>query len=145
MEYSLSKIMKRCNHLYGEIDAVYHEISLKLGLSDSAMSILYTICDHGSCCPLQEVCRCSGLSKQTVNSAVRKLESEGILYLEPNGSKSKNVCLTESGKHLADRTARRVLCAENEIFASWPREDVEKYLELTEAFLLALRQKAETL
>ena len=42
-----SKDMKRCNHLLGEIEAVYHEIALKFGLSDSTMIILYTICDEG--------------------------------------------------------------------------------------------------
>ena len=35
--------MKRFNHLISEIDAVYHEAALKLGLSDSAMLILYTV------------------------------------------------------------------------------------------------------
>ena len=33
--------------------------------------------------------------------------------------------------------------AENEIFASWTEEDVEKYLELTAHFLAAIREKAE--
>ena len=32
---------------------------------------------------------------------------------------------------------------ENDIFASWPREDVEQYLELTERFLLDLRERAK--
>ena len=38
-----SKVMKRFNYLLGEMDAVYHEMALKLGLSDSAMIILYTV------------------------------------------------------------------------------------------------------
>ena len=42
-----SNEMKRFNHLLEEIDAVYHEMSRRLGLSDSAMIILYTICDLG--------------------------------------------------------------------------------------------------
>lgn len=52
MEYNFSKIMRRYNHLLGETEAVYHEMSLKLGLSDSAMIILYTICDSGTSCLL---------------------------------------------------------------------------------------------
>lgn len=147
MNCSFSKEMKRFNHLLSEIDAAYHEISLKLGLSDSAMLILYTICDNDNknSCLLQDICRRSGLSKQTINSSIRKLEANGILYLESITPKSKKVCLTERGKLLAEQTAGQVIKAENEIFASWPREDVEKYLELTEAFLLALRGKAKNL
>ena len=147
MNCSFSKEMKRFNHLLSEIDAAYHEISLKLGLSDSAILILYTICDNDNknSCLLQDICRRSGLSKQTINSSIRKLEANGILYLESITPKSKKVCLTEHGKLLAEQTAGQVIKAENEIFASWPREDVEKYLELTEAFLLALRGKAKNL
>ena len=140
-----SRLMKRFNHLLGEIDAVYHEMDWKLGLSDSAMAVLYTICDNGGCCLLQDICLLSGLSKQTVNSALRRLEADGILYLEAAGSKAKKVRLTESGKLFADQTAGQIIKAEDEIFDSWPQEDVNKYLELTEAFLTAIKQKAENL
>ena len=40
MSHNISKEMKRFNHLLGELDAVYHEMTLKLGLSDSVMRIL---------------------------------------------------------------------------------------------------------
>lgn len=139
-EYIFSA-MKRYNYLLGEIEASYHELSLSLGLSDSAMKILYAVCDNGRWCLLRDICRRSGLSKQTVNSAVRKLETEEIIYLEMAGSKNKKVCLTDKGNKLAERTARQVLRIENEIFASWPPEDVQKNLELTERFLLALQEK----
>ena len=143
MRYGPSKEMRRYNHLLGEIDGVYHEMSLKLGLSDSAMIVLYTICDSGSSCLLRDICRYSGLSKQTVNSALRKLEVEGVVYLEPVSARSKCVFLTEAGQALAAETAGKIIRIENDIFDSWPREDVEQYLELTERFLLALRKKAE--
>lgn len=69
--------LKRYNYLFGEIEAVYHEISLQMGLSDSVSRILYAICDEGDRCPLSLICRRTGLSKQTVNSALRRLEEEG--------------------------------------------------------------------
>ncbi len=134
--------LKRYNYLLGEIDAQYHEMSLKLGLSDSVMMILYTICDIGECCLLQEICRRSGISKQTINSAIRKMEREDIVYLESAGAKNKSVCLTERGKALAEDTVIRIMEAENEIFAAWPEEDVSRYLDLTERFLEAIREKA---
>lgn len=145
MKTYISKEMKRYNHLNGEIGAAYHEMSLKLGMSDSAMIILYTICDNGDCCLLQEICRRSGVSKQTINSAIRKLEKEGIVYLEASGVKNKNVYLTDKGKRLAEQTAVRIIDAENEIFASWPKDDVNKYLELTERFLVAIREKSKSM
>ena len=145
MNNYFSKEMKRYNHLCSEIDGAYHEMSVKLGLSDSAMRILYTICDAGDSCLLQEICLRSGISKQTINSAIRKLEGEGTLYLEPAGPKTKNVRLTEKGTLLAEQTAGRILHAEDDVLSSWPKEDVEKYLALTENFLHALAEKSTDL
>lgn len=145
MKNCISNVMKRYNHLMGEIDAVYHEISLNMGLSDSAMIILYTICDNGDSCLLQEISRRSGVSKQTINSAIRKMEKEGIVYLKAAGARNKNVCLTDKGKQLAEHTAVRLIQIENDIFASWDKNDVEKYLELTEKFLDSIKEKSENL
>lgn len=145
MEHMVSKEIKRLNHLLGEIDAVYHEMAWKLGVSDSVFNILYSIYNEGDQCMLQDVCRNSGLSKQTINSAVRKLEKEGIVYLEQADPRHKMVCLTEAGKNLAGRTAGWVIRAENEILASWEKEDVEVYLSMIRRYLLAIRDKAKTL
>lgn len=145
MTKNISMEMKRFNYLISEIDSVYHEAALKLGLSDSAMSILYAICDNGEGCLLQEICFYTGISKQTINSALRKLEKEGIVYLELLNAKSKKVYLTDKGRELAEKTAFRVLQMEDEIFASWKKEDVEKYLELTESYLVHLKKKINEL
>lgn len=93
MKHYISKEMKRYNYLFSEIDSAYHEISLKLGLSDSTMQILYTICNNGDNCPLQDICSLSSISKQTVNSAIRKLEAEDIVYLEFIGAWTEYGCL----------------------------------------------------
>lgn len=145
MKNMISKELKRYNYLFGETGAVYHEINVKLGLSDSAMMVLYAVWENGGSRMLQEVCRYTGLSKQTVNSSIRKLEADKIICLEQAGSKNKKICLTQKGKELAQKTAGRVIQAENEIFESWSHEDVEKYLELTERFMTALKEKSENI
>lgn len=145
MSNSTPEGIRRFNNLLGELDATYHDIALKFALSDSAMHILYTLCDEGTDCPLSEICRRCGLSKQTVNSAIRKLEAEGILYLQKTGSKGKIVCMTEVGKDLARRTVMRLLDAENAVLASWSSQDVKKYMELTERFLNDIRERASDL
>ena len=136
-----SGAMKRFNHLITETEAAYHEMILKLGLSDSAMSILYTVCNAGEPCPLRTVCRLTGKSKQTLHSALHKLEAEGVLLLSAENGRGKNIRLTEKGRALADATAGRMIEAENEVLDAWPQEDVERYLALTEKFLTAFREK----
>lgn len=140
MEKSSLSSLKRYNHLVGEIDAVYHEASLKLGMSDSVSKILYTICNVGSSCLLHDICKQTGLSKQTVHSAIRNLEAKEMVTLELVDGKAKKVCLTEKGEIFAQKTARRLIDMENSILSSWPKEDVQTYLELTERFLVDLKE-----
>lgn len=135
--------LKRYNHLLGELEAVYHELSLRLGMSDSVSKILYTICNAGQSCPLHTICQQTGLSKQTVNSALRKIERQGLVYLESTNKKAKIVCLTEAGNQFADKTARQMIAWENEILDTWSQSDVQQYLSLTERFLEALKEKAK--
>ncbi|MFR1493246.1 MAG: MarR family transcriptional regulator [Eubacterium ventriosum] len=43
-----------------------------MGLSDSAFDILYSIVDLGDGCSQSDICKYSCLSKQTVNSSIKK-------------------------------------------------------------------------
>lgn len=145
MDINVSKELRRFNHLMGEINGAYHEAAVKLGLSDSTVSVLYTLCSEGDPCALHEIVRQSGMSKQTINSAIRKLEGEGIIRLEAAGGRGKNVRLTEQGRELARRTAAPLIELEDEIYTSWSREELRTYLELTGRFVAAFREKVKRL
>lgn len=138
-----SKQLRRFNRLAGETDAVYHELANRLGLSDSAFQILYTLQSEDGACPLRDICAFSGLTKQTVNSALRKLEAEGSVTTESSGARHKTVTLTPKGAELAEKTVAKVIEIENEILGSWPAEDLEKYIRLTEEFLVSVRARAQ--
>lgn len=140
-----SKDMKRLNHLIGEINKVYHEISTSLGLADSVMDILYTLLDQQGSCLLRDICILTGMSKQTVNSAIRKLEGEKFIRLEALGTKSKIVYLTEDGELFANRTVSKVIEAENQIFSLWSMKDVDLYLSLMQRYLDGLKEQAQSL
>lgn len=143
MEFYINEQMQRFNLLTSEIDTAYHDAALKLGMSDSAMLVLYTLCSGGGECMLGDIT--SGASKQTINSALRKLESEGIVYLEAFEGRKKKVYLTEKGRQLARDTVRRVIEAENEIFASWSDEEKRIYIDLTQRYLTELKEKIKEL
>lgn len=137
-----SKELRRYNYLAGELDAAYHEINVKLKMSDSAMIILYAICDQGEACLLRDIYCQFGISKQTINSALRKLEEENLVFLEAVDAKNKRVCLTPKGRETANRTAKRIIEIENDIFSSWKEEEVDKYLELTERYLHDFKERS---
>lgn len=137
--------IKRFRYLSTEIDAAYHEAALKLGLSDSAMMILYTICNNGDQCLLSDITRLSGISKQTINSALRKLEGENVVYLEHCGKRKKKICLTDRGRNLVSKTVLRVIEIENEILGSWEAEERRKYIELTQKYISSFKEKIKEL
>ncbi len=131
----MKDILRRISLIYGETDALYHDIAMRLGLSDSAFRILYTLMIYEAPCPLATLRRLCGLSKQTVNSAIRKFEQEGVLYLTASGARGKDVHLTDAGQQLVERTARRVFAMENAMLDSWPKEDLQQYYALSERYL----------
>ncbi len=142
MEINLNSPFWRYNQLYKEENDLYHDLTIRLGLSDSAFSILYTICYLGGGCTQKEVCSCAFLSKQTVNSSVRKLEEQEILYLEKGQRRDTHLYLTEKGKALAEEKIKPVIDMELAAFSSLG-EDSLTLVRLNAQYLSALRREFE--
>lgn len=135
----------RVNYLCSEIDSVYHQASLKFGFSDSCLRVLYTICDNGTRCPLSDIYKQSGISRQTVNSALRKLEQAGVICLEKRDGRAKDVALTADGQRLAAETVARLYRAEQEIYEAWSEQEYAMYVNLMEKYMQQLRAAVEKL
>lgn len=140
MKIPASDTLSRFNHLAGEIDSVYHDAALRFGISDSAFQIIYTLYSEGGSCLIGDICAFSGMSKQTVNSALRKLEKDGIVILAHYDGKKKNVIFTDSGVAFAADTVARVIDTENRIFSGWGEENAELYINLTKKYLDEFRR-----
>lgn len=145
MKTILNEQLQRFNYMVGEIDRLYHEAALKLGLTDSAMSVLYTLRGEGKACLLSDICRLAGVSKQTVNSALRRLEKDGMIRLKAVNGKQKSAELTEKGEQLANATVSKLICAENRIFDSWTEHERSEYLRLTHIYCDQLKKEIDRL
>lgn len=143
MKKRTSEKLHRINYLGAEMEALYHQASLRLGISDSAMRALYTVYDNGGTCLLSDIYKQSGISKQTVNSAIRKLESDEILYLEQETGRGKRVHLTDKGKDYVEKNVARLYAAEIEIFASWSEEEIDSYIRFMEKYNELFRSQLE--
>ncbi|MDE6221582.1 MAG: winged helix-turn-helix transcriptional regulator [Lachnospiraceae bacterium] len=135
--------LHRINYLGAEMEALYHQASLRFGISDSALRALYTVYDNGGTCLLSDIYKQSGISKQTVNSAIRKLENEGILYLDQESGRGKRVHLTDKGKDYVENNVARLYAAECEIFASWSEEEIDSYIRFMEKYNELFRAQLE--
>lgn len=137
--------LNRINLIMGETDGVYHDAAVRLGLSDSAMRILYALRTQENACDLSLLPRLTGMTKQTINSSLRKLEQEEILTLSAAEGRKKRVMLTEKGRYLAGQSIDRLMALENDVFDSWPEQDMQLFLELNQRYLTQLREKIKEL
>lgn len=125
----------RINNFITVLNALYHRAAVKLGISDSVFVVLYEIFDEGDECLLTDIYKKSGISKQTVNSALRTLEKDGIVYLEKIDGRTKKVVLTEKGKMFVKNTVARLYQAEARAFDDWTDEEIRDYLERSEKYI----------
>ena len=135
----------RINYLTSEMDSIYHQASLRLGISDSVSIILYTIQDKGESCLLSDVYKSSGVSRQTVNSAIRRLEADGVLYLEPYAGRAKKIVLTDKGRDYIRQTVARLLEAEIRAFDGWSEDEIKTHIGLMEKYTESLLRQIHPL
>lgn len=135
----------RIGYLTTKMESLYHLSSLKLGITDSVSMVLYSIYDAGNECLLRDIYKESGISKQTVNSAVRGLEADGILYLEQHNGRSKKAVLTDRGKDYVQKTVARLYQAEINLFDTWTEEEISTYIRLMEKYADCFRRQIEKL
>ena len=142
MQYG-SPALKRINHLISELEQIYHQYALKYKISDSVFIILYTLSVEGGERALSDIVRLAGLPKQTVNSAIRKMEEEEIIFLSENGKRRKNVVLTEKGREKAENSVVKLIEIENGIFSRWGEEKTERYIKETEEYNDLMRKEID--
>ncbi len=137
--------IEKYNCVMNEIQSIYHDAAMRAGISNSIQNILYVICENGDRCLQSEIYKQTGISRQTINSAIRKLEKDGIVYLEQGQGRNTIVCLTDEGEAVADQKVRPIIRIENEIFDEWTEEESRLYQELTERYRDSLKKKLDEL
>lgn len=116
-----------------------------MGVSDSVQNILYVLCEKENRCLQSEISKLTGISRQTINSAIRKLEKDGIITLEPGKGRNTVVCLTEKGERYAAKKIAPLFQMENAIWNEWTTEEQQQYLLLTQKYRDALKTRIRKL
>lgn len=146
MKYQQGKELRKFNYMYRKAEEIYHDLSLKMGLSDSVFFILYTICENGDGCSQKFLCQQISISKQTINSAIRRLEKNGDIRLQ-RGEKGREllVYLTEQGKKLVQEKIYPIMEMEERVFVKMLKKEREEFLRLLEKYMVYLEGEAALL
>ena len=128
-----------------KLDDIYRSAAKECGMAECAFWILYTLRVEEKSFTQAELCEFLAEPKQTVNSALKKLEAEGFLVLSAgDDQRSKRVRLTEKGEQLARTCADRVAEAEARAIASMSPDDRAALIRLTELYGTLLSEQLQT-
>ena len=145
MSILFGESLKNYNRTFLRMDEFYHNIATKSGLSDCAFWILYSICEDGDGCSQKMLCDKLSVSKQTVHSAIRKLEQDNILYLKAGKGRDKYIYLTETGKLFVEEKIAAIISIENAAFTSMGEQYAKEFERLTELYVGLLRENYEAM
>lgn len=143
MKEILVSEMAEYNQLQKNYEGLYHKFARQCGLSDSAFWIIYSVKEREEAFTQKELCKEWFYSKQTVNSALKQLQTQGIIKLMPlpGNKKNKQIYLTEEGELLAKQTVIPLMEAEHCAFGALSGKERREFLNLTKKYILELQTK----
>ena len=122
------------NQLHKACDMLYRSVAARAGISDCAFWILYIVQNTKGICKQSDICENVSMSRQTVNSALKKLEKDGYLTLTKiEGKMGKAIRLTEQGNLFVQRHILPVMEAEERACAGFSEEEKETFMGLFHA------------
>ena len=145
MTLHLSQKQNEFNRLNKAISELYHDISVQIGISDSVFDIFYAIIALGDGCCQKDICDYAFTSKQTIHSAIHKLEKEGFLCLKSGKGREMHIFLTSKGEHFIEEKIAPVIIMENKTCSQMNAEELDTLLLLTEKYFGCLRAQAKEL
>ncbi len=134
------------NQLWNEADGIYHNYAKRYKLSETALLLLCTLYENTEPPTQRQLATNWHYPPQTVNSILKRLESEGAVRLEdaPDDRRSKRVVLTEHGRTLTARIVAPLIACEERAFAGLSTEEQQTLLTLTQKYIALLRQEIDS-
>ena len=135
MKETIVLVLSQFNRAHKKMNGIYHNYAKRVGLSDAAFWLLYSLYEHGAPCTQKDLCEAWFYAPQTINTALKALEEKGFVVLEPapKSRKNKQILFTDAGKALVAEKISPLVQAEERSF--------ERLNELERGQLLEITQK----
>lgn len=143
MEVSTVLLLTEFNKMHKKMNVLYHDYAKKIGLSDAAFWLIYSLYENSGPCTQRDLSEAWFYAPQTINSALKALERDGIIRLElaQGNRKNKRILLTEAGKRLVKEKIEPLVLAEEQSFLRLCKEDREKLLEISSEHVKMLAEE----
>lgn len=134
-------ILYQCDN---ELNELYYDyvVSYGYGLSETAFWLLYIIWDMGDNCTQSDICDRWSYKRQSINSALKRLEAQGYLRLKavPGNKKSKYIALTDAGKNLAEKAMIPLVSAEVKSLEEFDEQERDMLIKLTQKRIASIQK-----
>lgn len=145
MTLHLSQKQNEFNRLNKAISELYHDICVQIGISDSIFDIFYAIIALGDGCCQKDICNYAFTRKQTIHSAIHKLEKEGFLSLKSGKGREMHIFLTPKGERFLEENIAPIIVMENQTCSQMDAEELDTLLLLTKKYFECLRIQTKEL
>lgn len=147
MEGSNERILSSFNRAHRKMDGLYHDYARRVGLSDAAMWLLYSLCAQECPCTQRDLCETWFYAPQTINTALKSLAEKGFVSLElaPRSRKNKQIYLTEAGKALVEEKIIPLIQAEERSFERLGTEERAQLLAITQRHIALLAEEIDSI
>ena len=141
MERDTKKVLMNLNLLYKEMDEIYHNYAKRSGISNTALWLMYSICEEDEPSTQRELASEWHYPPQTVNSVFKGFEKDGYIIMEPvpGNQKTKAVLLTEKGQSLAERVIYPMMMAEEKALGALTEKERKAFLSIIEKYVDILK------
>lgn len=130
----MEKNLEELNSLYKEWFEIYHKISTKFGLSDSEFMIIYALVEL-NLDRQKDIADYYCISKQTINSAVKKLVKTQMIELKQTKGRDMQINFTQAGKKFAQEKIIPIVNIEKNAMSAMGAKDWLELLRLTRKHL----------
>ena len=133
------------NQSLKKMDDIYHQLARNSGLSDTAFWIIYAIETENKKYKQKDLCDMWSYSKQTINSALKKMEEQNVLKLVsiPDNKKDKKIVLTEYGEQIAKQYVQPVTEIEKTALSKIRQEKRNELINLFKEYIEEMNKEAE--
>lgn len=143
MENKITDQLAAFNRLSKEMDETYHLYAKKQEISDTILWLLYSLYESNAPFTQRELCSAWHYPPQTINSALKNLERQGVIELAATSDNKKNklILLTEKGRELAQKIIFPLVHAEEKAFQGMEPEEKELLLSLLQKYVKLLQRE----
>lgn len=141
----VSSQLRSWNRLYKRLDDAYYRTARKFDMTETELWITYIIREHEGPLTQTDICNITYESKQTINSALKKMEGKGLIGLKTvdGNKKSKFLTFTPEGEKVAEATADKILQAEENAIKAMGSEEMTVLIDLYKSYLDTLEEEMD--